>query len=291
MIDQPGIYDLTAEEYHADCCPEPSLSASIAQKLLGESPAHARQAHPRLAPVFEREEREVFDRGAAAHAYLLEGESGFALIDADDWRTKAAKEARDEARRAGKIPLLRFRFDEVLEMATAANLQLDAHKDQPRCFSDGKPEQTIIWREGSIWCRARLDWLRDDRLVADDYKSTAASAHPDAWVRTAYGMGADVQEAFYRRAVKAVTGKEPRFRFVVQENYAPFALSVIALDPGAQMIADRKVEKAIALWSECVAADRWPAYPTQTCHVAIPAYEEARWIEREDREIHEGSAA
>lgn len=287
IITEPGIYDLSAAAYHDDPLPAASLSAHIAHVLLAESPAHARQAHPKLSPRFEREEKEIFDLGTAAHAYLLEGETGFVIVDAEDWRTKAAREARDLARLEGKVPLLKHRWAEIVEMAEAANRQLDAHaiEDGPRCFSDGKAEQTMVWREGDVWCRARMDWLRDDRLVIDDYKSTGASAHPEHWIRTLYQIGADVQEAFYRRGIKALTGREPIFRFVVQENFAPYALSVISLDPGAKIIADRKVERAIDEFGLCLSSGHWPAYPTRTCHIAIPPWQEASWITREEREI------
>jgi hypothetical protein len=34
MIDQPGVYDIPAEQYHADPCPQPSLSAAIRLYVL-----------------------------------------------------------------------------------------------------------------------------------------------------------------------------------------------------------------------------------------------------------------
>ena len=45
----PGLHHaIPAKDYHADCCPVPSLSSSIARKLINESPAHAYLAHPKL---------------------------------------------------------------------------------------------------------------------------------------------------------------------------------------------------------------------------------------------------
>lgn len=286
-IEKPGIFEIGAGAYHADPCPEPSLSSHVAHVLLSESPLHAKTAHPRLNPDLIREEKDIFDRGAAAHAFLLEGESAFALIDAEDWRTKAAKEEREAARLAGKIPLLRYRWREIQEMVDAINLQLDAYTGGPRPFTAGKPESTIAWQDEGAWCRARLDWLHDDHAWIDDFKSTGASAHPAAWPRTAYGMGADVQMAFYLRALKAVTGSNATFRFVVVENYPPYALSVISLEPGALAVAERKVQRAIEIWEECLRTDRWPGYPTRTCYAEIPAYEETAWIAREEREMQE----
>lgn len=289
MIDTPGIYDISAEEYHADCCLEPSLSASVIHILLSQSPRHAWYSHVRLNSEFVAEERDNFDRGTAAHAYLLEGNASLEIIDAPDFRTKAAREARDAARAAGKTPLLAKHWQDVLDMVEAATRQLDEFRDPPRPFTAGKPERTIVWMEpvGSkvVWCRARVDWLADDRLTVDDYKSTAASANPEAWTRTMFGAGADIQAAWYRRGVRAVAGVDPKFRFCVQENFAPFLLSVISLGPMAMDLAEKKVRFALELWARCLSTDEWPAYPQQTCYADLPAYEEARWIAREEASL------
>ncbi len=283
MIDRPGIYTISAAEYHQDPCIAPSLSASIAHIMLTQSAWHAWWAHPRLNPAYQPQDDEKFDLGTAAHAYLLEGESGFAIIQAPDWRTKLAKEARDDARRHGKIPLLADRWGDVQGMALAARQQLDAHEDTPRPLANGKPEQTLVWQEDGAWCRARLDWLHADQKTIDDYKTTSASANPDVWTRTLFGIGADVQAAFYRRGLKVVTGQDAQFRFVVQESSPPYALSVIGLAPDALALAERKVQYALTLWRHCVELGEWPGYPRQICWATAPAWEEARWGEQEYR--------
>lgn len=287
VIDKPGIYQMTATTYHADPVTAPSLSSSIARTLLSYSPRHAWFEHPQLNPAVEREEKEMFDLGSAAHRLLLEGEFGFAIIDAPDWRTKAAKDERDAARLDGKIPLLAHRWQDVQDMATAARMQLGDHEATPIPFRGGKPEQTVIWREGDVWCRARLDWLHDDHSAIDDLKTTQASANPDVWTRALFGAGYDIQAAFYLRGLAAIGGGGARgtaFRFIVQENYRPFALSVIGLAPDALALADRKVSQAIALWGECLKRNRWPGYPLQTCYAELPPWQEAQWMERELRE-------
>ena len=278
---------MPADTYHADPCPEPSLSSSIARTLLGYSPLHAFTEHPKLNPGLEREEKEMFDLGSAAHAYLLEGESGFVIVEAKDWRSKDAQSARDAARLDGKIPLLAHKWQDVQDMALAARQQLGEHEATPIPFAGGKPEQTLIWREGEIWCRARLDWLHDDHSAIDDLKTTSASANPDAWTRTMFGAGADIQAAFYLRGLQAISGGGARgteFRFIVQESFKPFALSVIGLAPDALALAERKVRRAIELWDHCLTSGRWPGYPTRVCYAELPPWEEARVTERELRE-------
>ena len=282
----PGIHTMTSDTYHADPCEQPSLSSSIARTLLGYSPLHAFTEHPRPNPAVEREQKEMFDLGTAAHAYFLEGEARVAIIDAPDWKKKEAREERDAARLEGLIPILASKWQDVKDMALAARQQLGEHEATPIPFTGGKPEQTLIWREGGIWCRARLDWLHDDHSAIDDLKTTAASANPDAWSRTMFGAGSDIQAAFYLRGLKAISGGGARgteFRFVVQENFKPFALSVIGLSPAALELAERKVKRAIILWEHCLTAGRWPGYPLQTCYAELPPWEEAQWMERELR--------
>ncbi len=281
MISAPGIYELSAEDYHRDPCPSPSLSSSIARTLLASSPLHAWFEHPRLNPGHVREDEEKFDLGTAAHAYLLQGESGFAVIDAPDWRTKDARAARDAARAEGKLPILAHRWQDVLGMAEAAERQLAAYEETPRPFANGKAEETLVWQEGDVWCRARLDWLHADHRTIDDLKTTSASANPAVWSRALFGAGADIQAAFYSRGVRALFGQPATFRFIVQENFAPYALSVIGLGPDALVLAEKKALSAIEQWRYCMAENRWPGYPMRTCWAELPSWEEARWLQRE----------
>lgn len=282
----PGIHEVLADTYHGDPCSVPSLSASLAHILTIDSPLHAYTAHPKLNPNFQREDEDKFSVGTAAHALLLQGDEIAEVLDFPDMRTKDAKAARDEARANGRLPLLAKHWDGVRAMVEAARAQLIAHRADPPLFRDGKAEQTLVWEEdGGVVCRARLDWLRDDRQTIDDYKSTGASANPERWVRTLFGIGADVQAAFYLRGLKATSGVgDADFRWAVQETFPPYALSVVAPGPAVLEIGDAKVEYALNVWRECLSSGVWPAYPSRVCFAELPAYEEARWLEREARE-------
>src|SRR5580692_270517 len=67
LLSEPGFWDIDAEEYHRDPCPEASLSNSIGQKLLETCPRVAWWNHPRLNPQFVEDEDTKFDRGTVAH--------------------------------------------------------------------------------------------------------------------------------------------------------------------------------------------------------------------------------
>lgn len=277
-----GVHNIPARVYHADPCPEPSLSASIVKRLCLASPRHAHHDHPRLNPAALEEESEIFDIGTAAHALLLEGSRQIAVIDAKDWRTNAAKEARDAARVAGLTPLLAKCWAAVQAMVGAARAQLDAHADGgAQMFTNGTPEQTLIWREDDVWCRARLDWLRPAAI--DDYKTTSATANPDSWSRTLFAAGGDIQTAWYLRGLKAITGVDGLFRFAVQETYSPYALSVIGLGPDAMVLAEKKCLYALEGWRAARASGDWIGYPRRTCWAGLPMAHEAWWLEKELR--------
>jgi hypothetical protein len=280
-----GIHALKASIYHGDPCERPSLSASIAHTLITSSPIHAWTQHPRLNPDYLPEEAEHFDIGSAAHALLLEGQNGVEIVDAKDWRTAAAQDARAEARLNGRFPLLAKQWDDVQAMVAAALIQLRGVNVNPQPFTDGQPEQTLIWEDPDygVTCRARLDWLHTDYAIIDDYK-TAGNANPEAWSRRLFDQGCDVQAAFYLRGLAVLTGVDADWRWCVQEKKPPYALTVMALAPPALELAQAKVEHALKLWRQCLEAGVWPGYPRDICFADLPPYEEARWLQKEERE-------
>lgn len=271
---QPGIHTIPAERYHADPASVPSLSNSLLKPLLTQTPRHAWMRHPRLNPRFvPSEDKAAFDLGTVAHALLLEGANRACSIDAEDWRTKAAKEDRDAARAAGFIPMLPSQYAAAMAMNEAARDYIASCVGQVRdAFERGKPEQTLIWYEpAGIWCRARLDLLSDDRETIIDYKTTALDG-PAAFMRRIPEHGYDTQAVLYPRGIAALGHRRPRFIFLVQETFAPFLSYLI--EPAESMIelGTGKITRAIPLWRDCVGGNRWPAYTTQVHQAEAPVW-------------------
>lgn len=278
-VKKPGVYTMSAQEYHADPCVAPSLSSHIANILISQSPRHAAFAHPRLNPNYHAEESTDFDLGACAHAVLLEGEANIYPIEAPDWRTKAAKDARDQARAQGKTPILAHKLGSIRAMADAARLALAECEFGPIDLGTGVAEQVLIWQEGDAWCRARPDWMRADRKLIIDYKSTAGCAEPSAWIRNQMGpMGFDLQAVHYLRG-NAMTGAD--WIFLVQENYEPYECSFVGMSPAMLDIAQRKWDYAIALWKNCLQKNRWNGYSRQIAYADPTSWQLAEAEERE----------
>ncbi len=287
-IGKPGIYlDFPERDYHADPCPEPSLSHSVAVALTEQSPAHAYAMHPRLGGASEFESASAADIGRAIHAGLTRTEAALHVVDHTDWRTKDAKDQRALAWASGKVPLLRHQFEGVRSAIAAARAQIEAHEIAPD-WKDGDGEATIVWRETvdgfGFWCRARIDWLPNSGPSFYDVKTTPGSADPETWVRRLFGEGYDFQEAFYRRGLRKIGFDRIRSgRFTVIEQAAPHALCVVALDPQGCAMADEKVEAALRLWAECLRTNTWPGYPSRICYAEAPPWEATKHEMRKER--------
>jgi len=267
---------MNAIDYHADATGyPPSLSSSIAKLLITRSPRHAWLAHPRLNPNYRPEESSRFDLGSAAHALLVEGQDRMAVVEAQDWRTKAAQEARDAARAQGKFPVLAYQHTVVKEMVKVCKQAVADNEDLAGYTldgGDGISEHVIVWHEGATYMRARLDRVSKDRKVIFDYKTTD-NAEPESFLRQIFSLGYDVQGAFYLRANQR---PETKYVLVVQEIEPPYAVSFLGLSPDVIELGKRKVERAIALWRECMASGKWPGYPQRVCYVEAPAWAWAR---------------
>ena len=279
MIEREGTYKIIFSEYLSDPVVNPSLSRSTIKDLLFNSPAHAWFNNPRLNPDYKEKENGKFDIGTAAHAMLLEGADSIVVIDAEDWRTKVAKEARDNAREEGKTPLLPHQFAEVSKMVTQAKCQILECKELhiKDLSEDGDAELTYIWQEGDTWFRTRPDWISKDKNLCIDYKTAGGSINPNEIGRHIVSMAYDIQNSLYVRGIKAIEGINPKFVFIFQSTEEPYLCSFIALSPQFIDMGNSKCDFGIWLWRKCLSSNKWPGYPSRVCWVDPPAWSLASW--------------
>lgn len=275
-ISEPGVYEMTHQRYLADPVIVPSLNNSVAKVLVEQSPAHAWAAHPRFNPLANDDDAsEEQDVGTAAHSIFLKGENTVELVDVDSWRTKAAKEARAEIEGRGHIALKKERYYAVHLMVSA----LQRFRDETGAFTEGRPEQTMVWQEGTTWCRAKVDWLPNEPSAALwDLKTSTGPATLRKWTRQAFDLGADMQSSFYCRGSEAIFGEPPEgMNFCVIESKPPYGLAVFGFSPQAIEIGDAKVAYALRLWNWCTTDNKWPSYPVERQWVEPPVWHLREW--------------
>jgi hypothetical protein len=246
-----------------------AVSSGLLHTLLDKSPLHARMDSPWNSARQQRESN-VADIGTYAHACLLEGGTDkLVIVDADDWRTKAAREARDVARLECKLPILAGKMGEVHDMVCAAQEYI-AKSELAGILDDGEPELTLLFEIDGVPCKARPDFLRTDRRVCLSYKTTLGSANPESWVRTQL-PGYDVASVFYELAVREACQTDDACLLVhlVQEQKIPCSCSLVALSPAMRELAAAKMHAALATWKACTESGNWPAYSGRI-HYAEP---------------------
>ena len=301
-ITTPGIFlasELPMADYLADPCPVPSLSSGAAHRLLTRTPKHVWWDHPRLG-AHQRGDSAAADIGSVAHDLLLGGEGKICVLDPADHRSKptkadpdgsipvgwtngAMRAARDEARSNGLTPILPGEYGAVKNMTAAAHEFL-AGSDLACVLDSGEGESTIIAQLDGAWLRSRPDWINWEQRVMLHYKTTQASASPEPFIRgVVESMGYDVSLAFYRLAFEAAFSDQPdilttgwQHLILVQEQTAPYACSIIGLDPAKWAIADDKVRRAMALWNLCMKHNRWPAYSGHVRYATPTAWQLAQ---------------
>lgn len=268
------ILEVTHEQYHADPCATPSLSASIAKLLVDRSPRHAWAAHPRFGGI-ARESTDSMDSGTLIHRLLLGAGADLAVIDASDYRTNAAKAAREAARAEGKLPVLAPKLAEANE--TAAKL-----REQLHAFGidlNGQSEVPIEWHESTangtpVLCRAMLDHVDLERGLIWDLKTTT-SAHPDSCARAMTIYGYDVQESAYRSALRhlrpELSGRED-FLFCFLELEPPHAVLAVRSDGAFRALGDARWQRAVSLWKACLESNDWPGYAVDAVRLSPPPW-------------------
>lgn len=246
MSYKPGIYSgISNADYHRD----EALGSTSLKTLATRTPAHYQYdlTHPKFS--------DAFTLGTAAHSLILEDDTdGIALIDAENWLTKAAKEAKAAALADGKQPLLMREWLQVQTMRDAVM----AHPLARAAFTNHKAEQSVFWDEDGLALKCRPDAWKPGALI--DLKTTR-SADPNEFGKTAHEFGYHQSAAHYIDGVKAATGEELPFHFVLVEKTEPYLVSVVELDVEAINIGRQLNDRAKRIYRECVETDTWPGYP------------------------------
>jgi len=255
------VPEMSEEDYHR----HPSLSSSGARKLLSPScPARFKYDRDNPPPP-----KTVFDLGKAAHRWVLGTGPEIVELKFANRRTNAFKQADEEARAEGKVPLLTSDYRMVRSMVDA----LRANPLASAYFTNGRPEVSAFWTDkpSGVKCRCRFDWLptieKDRRLILPDLK-TAESANPADIEKAVYKYGYYMQAAWYIDGAWAngigvdypYAGLDAAFVLVVQEKTPPYLVTCVQIDADAIRYGRERNAIARETFRDCNASGIWPDY-------------------------------
>lgn len=281
VITEPGLYpDIPEDQYHADPVPDGSLSVTSAKKLLPPScPAifdYDRQ-HPPAST-------KAMDKGTVVHGLILGTGQPVEIIDAPDYKTKKAQEAKKAAIAAGSIPMLPAEQKECEAIARAVL----ADDDTGPLFDSGDAEQSMFWvdDEFGIWLRGRTDWLTFfDAPTVVDVKTTS-DASPAEFARSVDKYRYYMQDPHYRDGLAAILGCHPDeidFVFVAVPTTEPYLVMTYRLETEWTVLGRECNRIAREKYRDCTEAGVWPKWSNDITPLAMPYYAQRR-IESEINE-------
>ncbi|MCM1329975.1 MAG: PD-(D/E)XK nuclease-like domain-containing protein [Ruminococcus sp.] len=182
-----------------------------------------------VAPQVDRRTKD----GKTAWAAFEQSAEGKTVISADDWETIAAM--RDKL------------FSD----------------EYSRRLLSGEHEKEFFWTDDltSEPCKCRADALCEAggiNIIAD--VKTAADARTEPFTRKAFTYGYHMQAAMYLEGVKAVTGKDCEFVFIVIEKEPPYAVNIIKADKNVIERGYNEFRRLLGIYHECKESGDWYGY-------------------------------
>lgn len=253
---EPGIYDISDEEYFA----AEGLNNSYLWRLNSKTPAHAQ---------VPSEKTDAMTLGSAVHLAVLQPEL------ADKGIIQGPKDRR------GK------KWTEAVEKAEKDNVILLTEGDYHTCMtmrdkvwqnpslasilggSGAVYEQAAFFEHRGQICKLKMDCAKD---VLIDLK-TSADASPRGFARSVADYGYHQQDASYTYGWNKAAGTSiDTFLFLVIEKSPPYAPAIYELDAQSRAEGWASYNAAIDLHLECEGQKHFPGYAAEKVLLSLPPY-------------------
>lgn len=273
-LDRDGLTpSMPDSEYHGG----PELSSTAAKTIIR---CPAEYYWQRTHPV----RKDIFDEGALVHRLILGDGDTVHVVDAYDWRTKAAQQAKKDGRAVGHRIVHRGDLLAASKMARTVRATPEARRllDSP-----GQAEISMFATdpESGVRLRGRMDWLTKEggRPCIVDVKKTATNTHPDALTRQIASFGYHQQGAFYIDLLALCGQPDATFYLVFVPEIGAHKPRVVQLAPEAIERGRELNRQAIETFVTCTKANEWPCSHGQLITLGLPAW--AYYDEDDDQEM------
>lgn len=300
LITQPGLYDLSNADYHAQ---KDVISSSQIGTACEKSWAHFfLECEPSNPNRKIKESTKAMDDGTAQHLYLLEPEkfhdTWLVLPEGINLRTNDGKAVRDEyearAAKVGGGVVKAEELENIIGMAKALERQEIELAGKSYVLKDlfniGKPEESFFWTDPAtgIMCRVRPDWRIPDLKVIISYKTTrnAQTGPFNAQAGSSYYW---MREAMYLDGLRAVLKEEYQVVIVGQEKIEPWLGQAFCYQPHELEAAREVYLQKLRELAECRKTGVWPGYSKRLQELSIPKW--ALFKHREIQEVLTGEVA
>lgn len=264
----PGIHpDIPAEKYHS----LPYLGSSDVKLLVKKTPRHFK--HLRDNPPEKKNPDRTGQIGSVAHLLALEPhlfKERVVMVREDDWRTKDAKATRDEAFAKGLLPILEpdlqdcFGMQEEL-IASIGNLLTEG----------ASTELSMVALDPvfGVLVKARIDSRKPGEHF--DYKTTE-DASAEAFSRRMNDNDHHIQAWHYPLIEEILTGKRPRWTWIVQEQSPPYVVQIYRPTPATLSFGQMDRDKGMERYVRALESGVWQGYSRKVEFAELPGYRTRR---------------
>lgn len=253
-IYEPGIYDISNEEYHA--------SAGISKSgilLFMRSPLH--YWHRYLNTNSKPTTTKALDEGKLFNTLVLEKEKFNALYiirsNAPGNTTTGKTEiAKLKLIANGRQIITENQYKKFSKMKTI----LESEPIILESIKNAQYEKSFFWidEDTKVLCKTRPDIWRENILCE---LKTTRDASENAFLKDIKKYGYRIQAAMQHDGVKAVTGKDTNiFTFIAIEKEEPYALGIRRLKPKGIEIGREQYKEALLKYKYCLEKNYWPSY-------------------------------
>lgn len=267
-----GIYfNLDEKEYHA----LNRLDYTGMKELL-KSPIEY-WTNSNLNPLKEEEEKKCYDEGKAFHTYILEGKKKFAdtyapIPPSIDMLSKNSTAFKNWCNLQHKKVLSRKVYNNLSRIVNY--LTYKGQLFDTDIFKDGYPEVSILWTDNGIQKKARIDYLKQNRII--DLKTVIKrkeSSFDDHIRQYFFSAKIYMQLLFYKEALRfalenklPVVGDSNQKKFVKNIDIENLLLAVVFINrelpqfrikffiesecPDLWKLGKKQIEKAESLYKE-----------------------------------------
>lgn len=262
-IFQPGIYDISNDDYHSSY----GVSRS-GLMLFKRSPLHYAD---RYIKGNQKKDTKSIYLGRAVHKYILEPDKfsdEYFVSEKVDGRTIEGKKRKQEI-------LLEARSKEIIQqddfdLIEAIGNAILNHELASLFLKDAQVEKSIFWRDctTNVMVKCRPDILINN-IVADIKTTEDASEH--SFKRDFFKYGYDIQAAMIRDGIYHISNRQiETFISIAVEKYSPYAVAIYPIDIEVIDHAHQEYKELLKRFTECEEKQEWKGYRATT--ITLPSY-------------------
>lgn len=271
---EPGIYEISNEEYHA--------SEGISRSGISEfkkSPLHYWDKY--LNPDRESNDGKASSSmtlGNIVHKLVLEPKTfdkEFLIIPKVNLNTKEGRRLKKEAeeKKEGR-QIIR---EEILEVAKSISEEILKHPHLINLLNNAHIEKSIYWtdEDTGLLCKSRPDiWnVINDRGLVFDLKTTSDSSYEE-FKRSIWKYDYHIQLAMVREGLKFHGHEINFFGFVVSSTERPYRPYIYMIDDGVLDQGYREFKEALKYMRICYEHGWWSSDRDEPIRISFSEYQQ-----------------